>query len=344
MSGGLLAGLRVLDFSTSLPGPLATLMLADAGAEVIKIERPDGGDPARADPAVFAILNRAKRSIAIDLKRDAALLDPLIASADILVEQFRPGVMDRLGLGHEAVRARNPRLIYASINGYGSDGPDAQRPGHDLTYVAESGLLSLNADSNGDPVVPAALAADVAGGSYSAVAQIMMALFHRERTGEGSRLDIALFAGLMPFLNEAFAHAAEGRAVAPGYSPATGGSERYALYRTADGRHLALACPEEKFWLNFCEAAELSPSADREAIAARLAERTAAHWLATFAGRDLCCSLVATVAEALDSPRVQGLIGAGFVPLVAPAFRAHAATTLAPALGEANASFLGGAQ
>src|SRR5262245_1953715 len=173
-----LAGIRVLDFSTLLPGPLATLLLAESGAEVIKIERPGRGDEMRsyvpkfgADSVNFAMLNRGKRSIAIDLKAPDAIprMRPLLESADVVVEQFRPGVMDRLGLGYEALKAINPRIIYCAITGWGQTGPKADIAAHDLNYVAESGMLALAAGADGAPVVPSALVADIAGGTYPAV-------------------------------------------------------------------------------------------------------------------------------------------------------------------------------
>src|SRR3954470_10543807 len=172
-----LKGVRVLDFSTLLPGPLATLILAEAGAEVIKIERPGRGDEMRSyepkfgtDSVNFAMLNRGKRSIALDLKDKAALgkLKPLLVTADVVVEQFRPGVMDRLGLGYESLSKINPRIIYCAITGLGQDGPSALVAAPDLNYVAQQGLLGLAAGADGAPVVPPALIADIAGGTYPA--------------------------------------------------------------------------------------------------------------------------------------------------------------------------------
>src|SRR5262245_35514870 len=172
-----LTGILVLDFSTLLPGPLATLLLAEAGAEVIKIERPGVGDEMRTytpkfgtDSVNFAMLNRAKRSIAIDLKEAGAVarLMPLVASADVIVEQFRPGVMDRLGLGYDAVSRANPRIVYCAITGYGQSGPRASTAAHDLNYCADTGLLALAAGRDGAPVPPAALVADNGGGRYTA--------------------------------------------------------------------------------------------------------------------------------------------------------------------------------
>src|SRR5512134_2665463 len=207
-----LEGIRVLDFSTLLPGPLATLMLAEAGAEVIKIERPGSGDEMRSytprvgpDSVNFALLNRGKRSIAIDLKNEKEKILPLLREADVLVEQFRPGVMERLGLGFDALKELNPRLVYCAITGYGQHGPRSQVAAHDLNYLAESGLLSLGA-----PVVPPALIADIAGGAYPAVMNILLALRQRERDGRGCKLDISMSDNLFTFLYWALGDGQEG--------------------------------------------------------------------------------------------------------------------------------------
>src|SRR5262245_47228615 len=188
-----LEGLLVLDFSTLLPGPLATLILAEAGAEVIKIERP-GGDEMRAweprwgsQSVNFALLNRGKKSIVVDLKdaHHREQLKPLMTRADVLVEQFRPGVMARLGLDYASVSAINPRIIYSSITGYGQTGPRRSVAAHDVNYMADSGLLSLSMGPPSHPVLPPALIADIAGGAYPAVMNIMLALRERDRTGRG---------------------------------------------------------------------------------------------------------------------------------------------------------------
>ena len=195
-----LSGITVLDFTTLLPGPLATLMLAEAGAEVIKIERL-GGEAVRAYPplrggasVIYALLNRGKRSLELDLKEAAARtrLTPLIERADVVVEQFRPGVMERLGLGYETIKAINPRIVYCSITGYGQQGPRAGEAGHDLNYMGNTGLLSLAPGPMEAPVVPPALVADIGGGSMPAVINILLALRQRDLTGEGCHLDIAM--------------------------------------------------------------------------------------------------------------------------------------------------------
>jgi crotonobetainyl-CoA:carnitine CoA-transferase CaiB-like acyl-CoA transferase len=361
-----LDGVCVLDFSTLLPGPLATLLLAEAGAEIIKIERPGSGDEMRsykpkfgASSVNFALLNRGKRSVAIDLKAPdaAARLRPLIARADVVVEQFRPGVMDRLGFGYDALAAINPRIVYCAITGYGQVGPKAQVAAHDLNYLAESGLLGLAAGADGAPIVPPALIADIAGGAYPAMINILLALRERESTGRGRKLDIAMADNLFTFLYWALGNGlAAGAWPRPGGELVTGGSPRYQIYRTLDGRFLAAAPLERKFWDNFCEAIGLAPQwrddardprGTRDAIALCIASRTAAAWCDVFAGKDVCCAIVARVEEALADAhfRARGLFGqqlaAGGRSITAlpvpvdPAFRREAALGY-PALGEDN--------
>lgn len=308
---GPLAGIRVLDFSTLVPGPFATLMLAEAGADVIKVERPPQGDPMRMRAAEFGMLNAGKRSIAVDLKdADAcARLQPLIAQADIVIEQFRPGVMDRLGLGAQSLMAANPRLIYCSINGYGSSGPSALKAGHDLTYTAEAGLLMQSTGSDGAPVMPATMIADIGGGAYPAVMNILLALLQRERTGCGSRIEIAMADNIQPFLYPAFVSAyGEGHWRLPNDSIETGASPRYALYRTADNRWIAAAPVEQPFWRAFCNAVglpDLIDAAPEEAaavkarISARIAERDARAWMDVLGQSDTGCALVLTYEEAM---------------------------------------------
>ena len=360
-----LEGLLVLDFSTLLPGPLASLMLAEAGAEVIKIERPGQGDEMRAyepkvdgDSVNFHLLNRGKRSLAIDLKRaDAvATLRPLIERADILIEQFRPGVMARFGLGADAVRAMNPQIIYCSITGWGQSGPKSGVAAHDLNYMAETGLLGLTGGADGAPVLPPILAADIAGGTLPAVINILLALRQRDVTGEGTTLDIAMGDSILTFAywglgNGLFASLWPTR----GGDLVTGGSPRYNIYRTSDDRFVAAAPLEERFWAAFCEAIELEPewrlaaaepAAATRAVAARIATHTAEQWTMRFAGRDVCCSIVVDLREALADPhfRARGLVhpieSAGTVlptlPIpIAAAFRGPSESLgPAPALGE----------
>ena len=367
-----LQGVRVLDFSTLLPGPMATLILAEAGAEVIKIERP-GGEEMRAyapkfgtDAVNFALLNRGKRSVAIDLKQPGAVqrLRPLIESADVVVEQFRPGVMQRLGLGYEALKALNPRLIYCAITGYGQSGPRSAIAGHDLNYQAETGMLALAAGCDGAPVVPAALVADIGGGAYPAVINILLALRRREHSGEGCEIDISMSDNLFPFMYWGLGRASvSGEWPRPGGELISGGSPRFRIYRTSDDSFVAVAALEQKFWENFCALIGLpadlrddrvDPAATTEAVRALIGGATAAYWDAAFAGKDVCCNIVKNLREAVADEHFSGrglfarnlaageqTIPAAPVP-IAGSLRRSDATLGYPALGEAN-SLLGAA-
>jgi crotonobetainyl-CoA:carnitine CoA-transferase CaiB-like acyl-CoA transferase len=363
-----LVGIRVLDFSTLLPGPLATLMLAEAGAEVIKIERPGRGDEMRSyapkfggDSVNFALLNRGKRSIAIDLKDplEVERLLSLVGDADVLVEQFRPGVMDRLGLGYERLKALNPRLVYCAITGYGQSGPRAQEAAHDLNYVAETGMLGLAAGADGAPVLPMALVADIAGGAYPAVLNILLALKARDLTGQGCKLDVAMTDHLFTFMYWAIGNGlAAGEWPKPGGELVTGASPRYQIYRTADDQFVAAAPLEQKFWDNFCAAIGLEatlyddtrdPTVVARAVAGRIRAQPASHWQEAFAGKDVCACIVKTVQEALaDSHFIErGLFARRLVadgrqipalPVpVAASFRDTTIVAGYPSLGEDNA-------
>lgn len=373
-SKGALSGVRVLDFSTLLPGPLASLILAEAGAEVIKIERPEYGDEMRAmgpradgRGTAFALLNRGKRSIALDLKSDAgreAALS-LAVESQIVIEQFRPGVMDRLGLGYEAMRAVNPAIVYCAITGYGEKGPLANVAGHDLNYVAETGLLAQGADDGGAPAVPPGLIADIGGGSLPAVIGILLALREAETSGAGKKLDIAMADNLFAwqFLAQAELEAS-GDIPTPGQGLLTGGSPRYRLYQASDGAWLSVAALEDRFWGRFCDLIGL-PDAFREdhrdpggtmrAIAGLIAEKPRAAWESLFDGEDCCCRFVADLSEARANPhfRDRGLFerrvssntvgGPALTALPVPlpsVLNSSPKTAAAPSLGEANATYL----
>ncbi|MPZ55910.1 MAG: CoA transferase [Rhizobiales bacterium] len=357
-----LAGLLVLDFTTLLPGPLATLMLAEAGAEVVKIERP-GGETMRGIPplwegegAAFAMLNRGKTGLVLDLKSetDRKQLDPLLARADILVEQFRPGVMAELGLGYETARAKNRRIVYCSISGYGQHGPRAGEAGHDINYIGATGLLALQPGSPAHPDVPPALIADIAGGSFPALINILLALRRRDLTGEGCHLDIAMTDAMFTFAWHALAiGAALGRYPGPGELPLAGGSPCYALYPTKDHRLVACGALEQKFWETFCRAIGLGPelindltdpAATRAAVAKIIAGRTADEWRPLLAQADCCVTIVVSLEEALRDPhfaarglfehRVASASGKTIpaLPLpIAPEFREPASVKSAPA-------------
>lgn len=365
-----LSGLRVLDFSTLLPGPMCSLLLAEAGAEVIKIERPERGDEMRSyvpkfgcDSVNFALLNRGKRSLALDLKseQDRTEVRRLLAMTDVLIEQFRPGVMQRLGLGYDEVRAINPAVIYCSITGYGQYGPLANTAAHDLNYLAEAGMLALSAGADGAPVLPPALIADLGGGAFPAMINILLALRQREQTGAGCHLDIAMADNLFTFMYWALGNGwAVGRWPQPGKELVTGGTPRYQIYRTADGRYLAAAPLEQKFWENFLAvlgAPELlddrtDPEATRQRVARIILDRTAADWEQRFRGIDCCVVVVRSLEEAVSHPHFveRGLfrhmlrddgcqIPALPVPVVPQFRRSREAPRAYPRLGEANQGF-----
>ncbi|OZI61811.1 CaiB/BaiF CoA transferase family protein [Bordetella genomosp. 11] len=317
-----LAGVKVLDFSTLLPGPLCSLLLAEAGADVIKLERPDLGDEMRTydpklgeDSANFVLLNRGKQSIAIDLKSESALaqLTPAIEEADILIEQFRPGVMERLGLGYTALAQTNPRLIYCSITGFGQRGARSREAAHDLNYVAATGMLALTSGGDGAPSLPPALIADIAGGAYPAMINILLALMQRERTGRGLHIDVAMADNLFTLQYWGLASGALGVWPGTGTNLVTGGSPRYQIYRTADDAFLAAAPLEDKFWeafvgiigLDVSTLSRMPPSAAVEAIATAIAAHTAAYWEDRFAGRDVCVTRVVDLRDALHTAHFQ---------------------------------------
>lgn len=322
--------LLVLDFSTLLPGPLASLFLAEAGAQVIRVERPGGEDMRRFPPrfgetsAPYAVLNRGKASVEIDLKAPDALarLTPLIERADIVIEQFRPGVMARLGLGHPALAGVNPRLIYCSISGYGQTGPRAQEAGHDINYQAIGGLLGQSLKRGAPAPLPPALVADIGGGTMPAVLNILLALRQRERTGLGCHLDIAMADAMPAFAWYGLAQGqANGRYPEGGEGELTGGSPRYGLYATADGWFLAVGAIEQKFWDAFCRAIGLKaalsldrddPDATRAAVTAIIASRPAQAWREVLEPLDCCCTVVRTLEEAMADPHAsaRGLLDA----------------------------------
>ncbi len=258
---GPLLGLKILDFTRLLPGPLATMLMADMGAEVIKIEAPKFYDYARDFPphkggesAGYLAFNRSKRSLSIDYaapEGKAILLD-MVKGADIVMEQFRPGVMAKMGLGYEDLKKINPKIIYVSITGYGQTGPYAQLAGHDLNYITLAGLLSGNLHEA--PQMPLVQMADIAGGSYMAVIACLSAVFARQQTGQGQFVDVAMMDGVMPLtVNAKAMQWATGQNVQREESFLSGGLVNYGIYPTKDNRYVALGTLEAKFWEKFCE-------------------------------------------------------------------------------------------
>ncbi len=314
-----LDGVRVLDLTRLLPGAVCTLFLADLGADVIKVEDPVAGDYARWTPplidgqgAFFLASNRGKRSIILNLKATAGqqALHRLARQADVLIEGFRPGVTARLGVDYATLRQINPRLIYCSLSGWGQTGDYAEMSGHDLNYVALSGLL-------GSMATPQPLGGQIAdvGGAYAGALAITSALFARERTGQGAQIDIALFEASMPFAMYQWVESAVGYSRG-GAGSLTGGQAFYRVYKSADDQPLALAPIEPKFWENFCRAVgredwlphHLNPEKQAwlaEEIGALFRTRTAQEWHDLLYHADCCFTRITPPEALLDDPQVR---------------------------------------
>ena len=353
-----LSGIRVLDLSRLLPGAFATLMLAELGAEVVKVEDPRGGDPMRHLPPLVGgrgvydlLLNRGKKSVALDLRSagSAAVLDRLIARSDVVVESFRPGAARRLGVSGDVIRARHPRVIHCAITGYGQSGPYAERPGHDLNYVAVAGLLA--ADRPDPTNLPRMFIADVGGGAMSAVIGILAALVGRGRDGRGTSLDISMQDAILYWLMvPAARELVDGGRDATGELPTFGGHACYNVYRTKDGQWLALGALEAKFWQAFCVAidrADLVPrhlpgASDQAALLAEVRDifvaRTRDEWLEHFRGHDVCLTPVNQPGDAFVDPNIvaRGVVtdGPGLRTIRPPWLQTPAPLGPAPTLGQ----------
>ena len=361
-----LNGIKVLDLSRLLPGPYASLLLADLGALVDKVEDPAGGDAVRSlpplcgeDSAFFCGLNRNKRSLALNLKHPwgAQALRRLASRYDVLLESFRPGVMERLGLSFQVLSADNPALVYCAITGYGQDGPDRLKAGHDLNYLARAGVLACGGDPEGRPAMPGVQIADVGGGSLFAVIGILAALHERGQTGRGRLVDVSMADGSLAFLHMHLAGAMLANSAAPlsrGDQPLNGGYAAYNLYQTADGRYLSVGALEPKFFAALCARlgrAELVQQAydagegDR-AVRAELARifRSAplSHWLKLFEGADACVEPVREGLEVLADPqlRARGLFLEGGRHLRTPLSFGPIRPSPAPKLGQHSVQIL----
>jgi crotonobetainyl-CoA:carnitine CoA-transferase CaiB-like acyl-CoA transferase len=363
-----LAGLRVLDFSRLLPGPLCTLHLADMGADVLKVENPrTGGDYARSLPPLedhqsylFNRLNRHKRSVALDWTTPEGLEAAmrLAEGADVLIESFRPGLMTRQGLGWEVLRQHNPRLVYCSLTGYGQTGPLAHHPGHDINYLAYSGLLDQTGTRQGPPAIPAVQVADILGGSLTALAAILAAVIAQQRTGQGQYLDVAMLDGLLASAPIALSTLlAMGQSLPRGQDLLTGAMPFYDVYETADGRWMALGALEFKFWERFCQAVARpdwvakhyvfgdEATALRAEVASLFRGKTQAEWTALLEPAQCCCTPVLTLAEALEHPQVQSrgqVVGVGpsrQVGFPVPMAGLRTLPASAPSLGTHNAEW-----
>ncbi|ARF13565.1 CaiB/BaiF CoA transferase family protein [Sporosarcina ureae] len=370
-----LDSIQVLDLSRLLPGPYCSMLLADFGAEVIKVEEPSIGDYARAElpkvgevSALFHSLNRGKKSICLNLKdvADKECFKQLVKDADVVIESFRPGVMKRLGLDYKILSEINPGLVYCAITGYGQDGPYATQPGHDLNYIGYAGLLDVMGERHGAPQIPATQIADIGGGAYPAAMGIMLALFERQKTGIGQMVDISMMDGVLSWMPTFFpGFLATGQQPQRGELDLSGKRASYAVYETKDHKWLAVGAFELKFWRAFCDvigkeefAEKLHDPVDvqlqmKEEITAILLQKTSAQWMEIFDGVAACVTPVLSFDEVLEDPQVKarGMIQQVEDPEIGPV--THIATPIklsrtpgkiqspAPSLGEHTVAVLG---
>lgn len=320
-----LEGIKVLDLSQFLPGPHFTMMMSDHGADVIRIESP-AGEPTREIGAKqdngsvwFRNTHRGKRSVVLNLKDPAAVeaFMRLAKDADVIVEAFRPGVVDRLGIGYEQVKAINPRIVYCSIAAFGQTGPYAKRPAHDVSIQAESGLVSLNLSASGEPALPCMPTADMAG-SLMGMAGVLMALLRREKTGLGDYIDISMQDSLVSWLVNVIGPVfAEDRDLLPKNERSFGGNAFYNLYQCSDSRFISIGGSEIKFAENLLHAlgrpdlielCKLPPGPGQDPVKAFLTEtfgqQPLAHWEAFLGPLDVCWAPVKTLHEAMCSPQL----------------------------------------
>jgi crotonobetainyl-CoA:carnitine CoA-transferase CaiB-like acyl-CoA transferase len=323
-----LEGIRVLDLTRLLPGPYCSLLLADYGADVIKVEDPKSGDYARwyeprvneDQSAMFISLNRNKRSITLDLKdeKDKEAFISLIKTADVLIESFRPGVMDRLGLGYEEIKVHNPKLIYCAITGYGQTGPYAKEAGHDLNFLSYSGLLHLQGAPNEKPLIPSVQIGDIGGGALMAAVGILLAIIDAKKSNRGQFVDISMLDGALSWMHTILPNYwTSGEMPNRGELTLNGGKACYEIYRTKDDRFISVGALEYKFWKNFCQVIgkeELIDQLDepleqqrimKQKVQAAIQQKTLPEWLVLFEGIDACVSPVLTPEELTDNPQIK---------------------------------------
>jgi crotonobetainyl-CoA:carnitine CoA-transferase CaiB-like acyl-CoA transferase len=349
-----LDGVVVLDLTRFLPGAVATMALANFGAEVVKVEQPYLGDPARHVEGaawLFEETNRGKKSVALDLRdeRGKQLFIRLVKGADVVIESFRPNVMARLGLGYENLAGLNSRLIYASLTGYGKDGQYADLAGHDINYIAMSGLLDLISPVDGTPLIPDVQIADIAGGSSQLLIGILLALQAREKTGKSQRVDISMLGGLSALLTLPLAaRSSAARSLRRGRELLSGAYACYSPYQTRGGRWLVVGALEPKFWKTLCHRIgceqlipdQFSPeprqSVVKETLAAIFMTRTAEEWFEFLRIHDCCVTPVRTLQEAATEGHFNTkTLGIGMAGL--SAFAEQAAS---PRLGEHSIDIL----
>jgi len=359
-----LAGIRVLDLTRLLPGPVATLHLADLGADVVKIEDPEVGDYARTlgtgtgeDSAYFRMINRNKRGLRLDLKQPAGVevFLRLAARADVVVESFRPGVMDKLGVGYVAVAAVNPRIAYCSISGYGQDGPYRDLAGHDINYLGYAGVLDQVGREGGEPAIPNFQIADLLGGALTAAMGILAAVVEAQSSGRGRYIDVAMTDSVLAHtyftmlrLNDA------GHSAPRGGDLLSGGLPCYAVYRCADGRHMAVGALEGKFWKTCCQVLGRQEWSGRQwdpalrgDMAALFLARSRDEWATLFAAVDCCVTPVLSPEEALVNEQItaRGMVFEEnglrqFAPPLKISDGTFATRRPAPAAGEHNDELL----
>ena len=353
----------MLDLSRLLPGPYCSRILADFGAEVIRIERPGGGDWLRYAPPLadgesllFRALNRGKKGLTLNLKSDEgrAILLRLVETADVLLEGFRPGVMERLELGYETLAQVNPRLVYCALTGYGLEGLYRERAGHDLNYIGLAGLLDLTGPREGPPTIPGTQVADLAGALW-AVIGILQALLAREQMGQGQRVDTSLLGAALACLPVAVAQHLGGQPMERAGSDLTGGLVCYHIYSTQDDEHMTLAALEPDFWAIFCQAVgrddllehQFAPAIPGELayeeLCALFRTRTRQEWMEVLAGVDACCEPMYSIEEALASAPVQALsmlTGEGLLSPVRLSTQQGRSADPAPALSQHTVEIL----
>ena len=318
---GPLAGIRILDLTRLLPGPVATLHLADLGAEVIKIEDPQVGDYARTlgtgqgeDSAYFRMINRNKQGLRLDLKKPEGVevFMRLALEADVIIESFRPGVMDKLGVGYATIAAVNPKIAYCSISGYGQDGPYKDLAGHDINYLGYAGVLDQIGSAGGNPAIPNFQIADLLGGALTAAMGILAAVIEAQRTGQGRYIDVSMTDSVLAHtyfsmlrLNDA------GQSAPRGTDLLSGGLPCYATYRCADGKHMAVGALEGKFWKTACEVLGRPEWLKRQWDASLLGElaelfaiRPRDEWASLFAAVDCCITPILSPEEALANEQL----------------------------------------
>ncbi len=322
-----LEGMQVLDLSQMLPGGLCTQILADLGAEVIKIENPRGGDGFRSVPPLigangsfFHILNRNKKSITLNIKKPEGreIFLRMAARADVIIENARPGAMKKLCLAYEDIQSLNPKMIYCSLTGFGQTGPYCERPAHDINILAISGILDLLGEKGRPPIVPAIMISGAGGGGINAALGIMSALLRRERTGKGQYLDVSILDGLSPFLALMMSeYLARKEAPVRGESRLGGGHACYNIYETIDGKFLAIGCLEKKFWEELCRCLKredliedlMAPLPRQTEIIQELKviflQKTRDEWMMLLGQYDICFSPVNSLAKAMEDPQIR---------------------------------------